>query len=120
MSLAKIRKVFDTEELLELLDCGFTEKLELVRSGEIIDKKRWSLLRELIFREKNMEEGFAWRTYYETPATESCDIEAFWSDQKECTLVELEEVTIKKWTPTMTAPENLYKSESLPSEIDKA
>lgn len=66
-------------------------------SEEIIDTTRWSVIKEIIFQDKD---GKYYQTTYSQGATEYQD-ESPWEyeNEVECTEVELKEVKVMKWVP---------------------
>ena len=85
---------FKKEYLIEEL--GLPDDCDLVNE-EIIDTSRWSIIKEIVFQDKD---GKYYQTTYSEGATE-CQEEAPWEyeDEVECVEVELREVKIMKWCP---------------------
>lgn len=84
----KFKKEYLIEELGLPYDCDLVNE-------EIINTTRWSIIKEIIFQDKD---GKYYQTTYSEGATEYQD-EAPWEyeDEVECTEVELREVKIMKW-----------------------
>lgn len=86
----KFKKEYLIEELGLPYDCDLVNE-------EIIDTRRWSIIKEIVFQDKD---GKYYQTTYSEGATE-CQEEAPWEyeDEVECVEVELREVKIMKWCP---------------------
>lgn len=86
----KFKKEYLIEELGLPYDCDLVNE-------EIIDTSRWSIIKEIVFQDKD---GKYYQTTYSEGATE-CQEEAPWEyeDEVECVEVELREVKIMKWCP---------------------
>lgn len=86
----KFKKEYLIEELGLPYDCDLVNE-------EIIDTTRWSIIKEIVFQDKD---GKYYQTTYSEGATE-CQEEAPWEyeDEVECVEVELREVKIMKWCP---------------------
>lgn len=86
-------KEFSKEDLKDLRDFCEMENLEMVRD-EILDTTRWSVINELIFKDK--ESGKLYRTNYSVGATECQDESPFEydTDYIECVEVKEKEVTV--------------------------
>lgn len=86
-------KEFSKEDLKDLVDFCEMENLEMVRD-EILDTTRWSIINELIFKDK--ESGKLYRTNYSVGATECQDESPFEYDPDyiECVEVKEKEVTV--------------------------
>lgn len=84
----KFKKEYLIEELGLPYDC---------ESEEIIGTTRWSIIKEIVFQDKD---GKYYQTTYSEGATEFQD-ESPWEyeDEIECTEVELKEVKVMKWCP---------------------
>ena len=86
----KFKKEYLIEELGLPYDCDLVHE-------EIIDTTRWSIIKEIVFKDKD---GKYYQTTYSKGATE-CQDESPWEyeDEIECIEVELREVKIMKWCP---------------------
>ena len=86
----KFKKEYLIEELGLPYDCDLI-------SEETIDNTRWSIIKEIVFQDKD---GKYYQTTYSEGATE-CQDESPWEYEKEveCVEVELKEVLVKKWIP---------------------
>ncbi|MGK3981205.1 hypothetical protein WMF38_56940 [Sorangium sp. So ce118] len=69
-------------------------------SDRMVDHRRWSIVREVVFRIPEQAPGEAWRTTYRVPATE-CQEERLWEydEEVECVLVRAVEKTVTVWEP---------------------
>ncbi|NFH01357.1 hypothetical protein FC831_13900 [Clostridium botulinum] len=83
---------FKREYLIEEL--GLPWDTDVIHK-EIIDTTRWSVIKEIVFQDKD---GRYYQTTYSEGATE-CQDESPWEyeDEVECVEVELKEVLVKKW-----------------------
>lgn len=91
-------KIFSRDYLVNEL--GLPYDSDCVIDNTIIQHKRWSIVRRLIFKDN----GKTYRTYYEEPATEEQEIYP-WEDEDE---VECEEVIPVEAKVTMwVVPEEL-------------
>lgn len=90
------------ETMLEIL-----EEEDLVRSDEIVDKRRWALTHELIFQ----HEDKLYRTHYSVGATENQD-EGPWEYVKtvECTEVEEYDKIVKAYRAVECTSRHLMSS----------
>lgn len=71
-----------------------------VLADTIVDKSRWSIVREIIFRFDDQPEGEAYRAYYSVGATENQD-ERPWEYDKtiDADVVRQVERMVKVWEP---------------------
>ena len=84
-------KIFSRDYLVNEL--GLPYDSDYVIDNTIIQHKRWSIVRRLIFKDN----GKAYRTYYEEPATEEQEMQP-WEDEDE---IECEEVIQMKVKTTI-------------------
>lgn len=95
-------KIFSRDYLVNELELPYDS--DCVIDNTIIQHKRWSIVRRLIFKDN----GKAYRTYYEEPATEEQEMHP-WEDENE---VECEEVIPVEAKVTMwVAPDELNCAE---------
>lgn len=82
---------FKREYLMEELGLPW----ENIVSEEIVDATRWSIIKQIVFKDKN---GIYYQTAYSMGATE-CQDESPWEyeEEVECIEVELKEILVKKW-----------------------
>lgn len=86
-----MRRSFTKQEI-EDLDLPYNKSI--VKSDEIIEVTRWSIVHQLVFKHDNKY----WRCLYREGATELQDESPFeYDDVVEATEVELKDVTVKVW-----------------------
>lgn len=87
-----MKKVFKREYLIEELDLPYSN----IISEKMVDRHRWTIDYEIIFEDN----GKYYRTYYQTGATESQEVDYFYDeDEIECEEVEKRFVQIEAWLP---------------------
>jgi len=90
-----------TKTRKEMQDLGLPgdadPELVVELSDEIVDKRRWVTVYELVFRLVGMPENLAYRTYYEVGSTEHQDQRPWEFEPAQCHLVHSVEKIVKVW-----------------------